>query len=63
VKLAAPAEPYETGFNADYLLEALKTFGGRRSTAVVSIRSHDVGSPHILACDSHETYVLMPTRV
>jgi DNA polymerase III subunit beta len=58
-------QPYETGFNAEYLLEALKTFGDRyqRSPAVVSICSHDLGSPHVIACDSHETYVLMPMRV
>jgi DNA polymerase III sliding clamp (beta) subunit (PCNA family) len=62
VKLAQPAEDYDTGFNADYLLEALKTFG-RRSTAMVSICSHDLGSPHVISCDSHETYVLMPMRV
>jgi DNA polymerase III sliding clamp (beta) subunit (PCNA family) len=63
VKLDEPAEPYETGFNAEYLLEALKTFGGRQSTALVSICAHDLGSPHMLTCDSHETYVLMPMRV
>jgi DNA polymerase III subunit beta len=63
VKLAQPAEPYGTGFNADYLLEALKTFGGGGSNGPVSISSHDFGSPHVLACDAHETYVLMPMRV
>ena len=63
VKLAQPAEQYETGFNAEYLLEALKTFGERRSTTMVSICSHDLGSPYVIACDSHETYVLMPMRV
>jgi DNA polymerase-3 subunit beta len=66
VKLAERAdEPYETGFNAEYLLEALRTFSDRcrRSPAVVSICSHDLGSPHVIACDSHETYVLMPMRV
>lgn len=63
VKLAQPADHYETGFNAEYLLEAVKTFGDRRSAAVVSICSHDLGSPHVISCDSHETYVLMPMRV
>lgn len=66
VKLAQPADqPYETGFNAQYLLEALRTFSDRsgRWPAVVSICSHDLGSPHVIACDSHETYVLMPMRV
>ena len=63
VRLAQPAELYETGFNAEYLLEALKTFGRNRSAAIVSICSHDLGSPHVIACDSHETYVLMPMRV
>jgi DNA polymerase-3 subunit beta len=63
VKLAEMAEPYETGFNAEYLWEALKTFGGRRSTEVASIRGHDLGAPHVIECDSHETYVLMPMRV
>jgi DNA polymerase III sliding clamp (beta) subunit (PCNA family) len=64
VRLAQPAdEPYETGFNADYLLEALKTFGGRGSKGPVSICSHDLGAPHLLACDAHATYVLMPMRV
>jgi len=63
VKLAEPAEEYETGFNAEYLLEALRTFGGRRSSAAVTICGHDLGSPHVIACDSHETYVLMPMRV
>jgi DNA polymerase-3 subunit beta len=64
VKLAEPADQtYETGFNADYLLEALKTFGCGRSAAVVSIGAHDFGSPHVLACDNHESYVLMPMRV
>jgi DNA polymerase III subunit beta len=62
-KLAEMAEPYETGFNAEYLLEALRTFGGRGSNGPVSICSHDLGAPHVLACDSHETYVLMPMRV
>jgi DNA polymerase III subunit beta len=63
VKLAQSAdEPYETGFMADQLLEALKTFSNL-SSAVVSICSHDFGSPHVIACDSHETYVLMPMRV
>ena len=51
------------GFNADYLLEAIKTFGGRGSNGPVSICSHELGAPHVLACDSHETYVLMPMRV
>jgi hypothetical protein len=37
--------------------------GDRRSAAVVSICSHDLGSPHVISCDSHETYVLMPMRV
>jgi DNA polymerase III subunit beta len=63
VKLARRADQYETGFNAEYLLEAVKTFGDRRSAAVVSIYSHDLGSPHVISCDSHETYVLMPMRV
>jgi DNA polymerase-3 subunit beta len=63
VKLAERAEPYEAGFNAEYLLEALKTFGGRRSTATVSICSHGFGSPHVIACDNHESYVLMPMRM
>jgi hypothetical protein len=63
VKLAQPAEPYETGFNAEYLVEALKTFGGRGSNVLVSICSHGLGSPHLLACDAHENYVLMPMRV
>ena len=66
VKLAQPADqPYETGFNAEYLLEALKTFSDRRqrSPAVVSICGHDLGSPHLIACDGHETYVLVPMRV
>jgi DNA polymerase-3 subunit beta len=63
VRLAEPAEAYETGFSAEYLLEALKTFGGRGSNAVMSICSHDLGAPHVLASDSHETYVLMPMRV
>ena len=63
VKLAQPMERYETGFNAEYLLEALKTFGRNRSAAIVSICSHDLGSPHVIACDIHETYVLMPMRV
>jgi hypothetical protein len=61
VKLAQPAdEPYEIGFNADYLLEVLKSFGGRGS---VSICAHDLASPHVLASDAHETYVLMPMKV
>jgi DNA polymerase-3 subunit beta len=63
VTLAQPGEPYETGFNAEYLIEALKTFGGRGSNAPVSICSHGLGSPHLLRCDAHETYVLMPMRV
>jgi DNA polymerase III sliding clamp (beta) subunit (PCNA family) len=64
VRLAKPADqPYETGFNAEYLVEALKTFGGRGSNGAVSICSHGLGSPHVLKCDSHETYVLMPMRV
>lgn len=63
VKLAQPADSYETGFDAEYLLEAVKTFGDRRSAAVVPICSHDLGSPHVISCDSHETYVLMPLRV
>jgi hypothetical protein len=64
VRLAQPVDqPYETGFNAEYLLEAVKTFGNRRSTGLVSICAHGLGSPHVLACDSHETYVLMPMRV
>jgi DNA polymerase-3 subunit beta len=63
VKLAERAEPYETGFNAEYLWEALRTFGGRGSNGPVSICSHDLGAPHVLACDSHETYVIMPMRV
>jgi DNA polymerase-3 subunit beta len=64
VRLAQPAdEPYETGFNADYLLEALKTFGGGQSAAMLSIRAHHFAAPHVLACVSHETYVLMPMRV
>jgi hypothetical protein len=45
------------------LLEALKTFGGRESNGPVSICAHDLGAPHVLACASHETYVLMPMRV
>jgi len=56
-------EPYETGFNADYLLEALRSFGGRGSNGAVSVCSHGIGSPHLLAGDAHETYVLMPMRV
>jgi len=63
VKLVQPAEPYGTGFNADYLLEALRTVGGRASNGPVSICSHGLGSPHLLSCDSHETYVIMPMRV
>ena len=64
VKLAQPAdEPYETGFNAEYLVEAIKTFGGRGSNGPVSICSHDLGSPHLLAGDAHETYVIMPMWV
>jgi DNA polymerase-3 subunit beta len=63
-RLAEPAdEPYEAGFNAEYLLEALKTFGGRGSNGPVSICSHGLGSPHLLDCDAHETYALMPMRV
>jgi DNA polymerase-3 subunit beta len=64
VRLAQPAdEPYETGFNAEYLLDALKTFGGRGSNGLVSLCGHDLGAPHMLACDAHENYVLMPMRV
>ncbi len=66
VKLAQPAdEPYETGFNAEYLLEALRSFGDRsgRSPAIVSICGHNLGAPHVLGCDTHETYVIMPMRV
>ncbi len=66
IKLCEPAgRPYETGFNAEYLLEAVKTFGDRRcrSTGVVSICGHSPGAPHVLACDDHETFVVMPTRV
>ena len=44
VRLAEPAsEPYEIGFNAEYLLEALKTFGRRGSPAMLSICAHDLG--------------------
>jgi hypothetical protein len=62
---SARGSSFETGFNADYLLEALRTFGDRcrQSHAVVSICSHDLGSPHVIACGGHETYVLIPMRV
>jgi hypothetical protein len=32
----------QTGFNAEYLLEALRTFGGRGSNAWVSLCGHDL---------------------
>jgi DNA polymerase-3 subunit beta len=64
VRLAQPGdEPYETGFNADYLVEAIKTFSGRGSNGPVSICSQGLGSTHLLACDPHETYAIMPMRV
>jgi hypothetical protein len=64
VRLGASAEPYETGFNTDYLLQALRTFSDQpRSLGAVSFSGHDLGSPHVLSCDIHETYLLMPMRV
>jgi len=66
VKLSQPVnQPYETGFNAEFLVDALRTFSNRRhrSPAVVSICGNDAGAPHLIECDRHETYVLMPMRV